>query len=127
MKQRYDDAQYYIDQLTDEGHYEFTLTGKFEDVVGNDADIEYSEIDDGDKRDIHPKSRDTHPKSKAHARDDNTDSEDDESDMEPIKFVPQPGDPPPINPPPPKVEIKMKMSTEDEMGRSTVSDFCVFS
>jgi hypothetical protein len=34
MKNRYQNAQGVINALTDEKRYEFTLTGKFEDVIG---------------------------------------------------------------------------------------------
>ena len=35
MKNRYSYAQSLINNLCDEKRYEFTLTGKFEDVIGN--------------------------------------------------------------------------------------------
>ena len=39
MKNRYSSAQSVINSLCDEKRYEFTLTGKFEDVVGNQFNI----------------------------------------------------------------------------------------
>ena len=44
MKQRYRSAQRVINTLTDERYYEFTLTGKFEDVLGTHADIQWHSV-----------------------------------------------------------------------------------
>ena len=41
MKQRHPHAQNVINSLTKEKFYEFKLTGKFVDVIGNDALIHY--------------------------------------------------------------------------------------
>ena len=41
MMQKYPHAENVIASLTKEGNYEFILTGKFEDVMGNDASIHY--------------------------------------------------------------------------------------
>jgi len=41
MMQKYPHAESVIASLTKEGNYEFILTGKFEDVMGNDASIHY--------------------------------------------------------------------------------------
>lgn len=39
MKQKYPSAQTTIDSLIDEKFYEFTLTGQFEDIVGNHVEV----------------------------------------------------------------------------------------
>ena len=39
MKNRYSYGQSLINNLVDERRYEFTLTGKFEDVIGNSLKI----------------------------------------------------------------------------------------
>ena len=41
MKNRYSGAQSVINSLTDERRYEFTLTGKFEDVIGQHAEVQW--------------------------------------------------------------------------------------
>ena len=41
MKSRYSGAQGVINSLSNEGMYEFTLTGEFEDVIGQYADIQW--------------------------------------------------------------------------------------
>jgi hypothetical protein len=41
MKSRYPYAQGVINTLTNQGWYEFTLNGQFEDVIGQYADIQW--------------------------------------------------------------------------------------
>ena len=88
MKQKYSYANSLINNLVNEGKYEFTLTGKFEDIIGNDASIEFygSSSTQGDEPAVanDPQTADS---------------------GEPVKFTPQPGDPAPVNHAPPKVDI----------------------
>ena len=88
MKQKYGYANSLINNLVNEGKYEFTLTGKFEDIIGNDASIEFygSSSTRGDV----PAEADA-----PQAADPD----------KPVEFAPQPGDPAPVNPAPPKVDI----------------------
>ncbi|XP_028394008.1 uncharacterized protein LOC114518245 [Dendronephthya gigantea] len=53
MKNRYTSAQSIINTLVDEKLYEFTLTGKFEDVIGQHAEVQWkSESLSGKKRSL---------------------------------------------------------------------------
>ena len=91
VKQRYSHAENLINNLVSEGKYEFTLTGKFEDIMGSDASIHWV----GDP-------------TPAGKRDAESVSETDSTDTEkPVEFKPQEGDPAPVNPAPPVVKIKM--------------------
>ena len=90
MKQRWSHANTLIKNLVNEGKYEFTLTGKFEDIIGNDASVHFFGSEKTKKRDSSPL-----PQKKS-------------ADPEkPVEFIPQPGDPAPVNPPPPIVNIKI--------------------
>ena len=88
MRQKYSYAQSLINNLVNKGKYEFTLSGKFEDVIGNDASIHFFGTTSTGKRDADPIPQ---------------------ADPAPDKYVefkPSPYDPAPIDPPPPIVEIK---------------------
>ena len=90
MKEKYSNAKTLIEDLVNEAKYEFTLNGKFEDVIGTNAAIHFgpSESIQG-KRD---------PAVTAPQADDPD---------KPIKFQTQPKIPAPVNPEPPVVRISI--------------------
>jgi len=113
MKQKYSYANSLINNLVNEGKYEFTLTGKFEDIIGNDASIEFygSSSTQGDEPVVadDPQTADS---------------------GKPVKFTPQPGDPAPVNPAAPKVDIAVPnennmpdVKVEDEVQEDSEEKF----
>ena len=90
------DSEKSIDNLINEAKYEFTLSGKIEDVVGNYISVEFEDgtLEYGEevvaKRDVDPTKQ---VESQVHKK--------------PIEFTTQPGDPAPVNPSPPVVKIEI--------------------
>ena len=74
-----------------EGKYEFTLSGKFEEVIGNDASIQFEGEPITGKREANPISQDDEPN----------------LPLEAVGYKPQPGDPAQVNPLPPVVTINI--------------------
>ncbi|XP_059142606.1 uncharacterized protein LOC131930211 [Physella acuta] len=92
-----------ISGLSDEGVYQFTLSGKFDDVIGKNADFHWDAVTLG-KREV--------------TLDESTNSTDDNIYQESTHIArPLPQDKPPVEPEPPKVDIGVRNSTRTERVR----------
>ena len=102
LKQKYTYTDDLIKSLVDQGKYEFTLTGKFEDIMGNDISVEYDELSSSGKRAV-----DHIAPSEGRGPRDAQPQDDPVKPLISVDFKPQPGDPEPVNPTPPVVKIKV--------------------
>ncbi|XP_005096128.1 aerolysin-like [Aplysia californica] len=106
MKQRYTYGQNVINRLTREGRYEFTLTGKFDDVAGNDVQIQWGEPYPMLGR--HKRSAHAHATGSARVSDKAPHKvviHDAEVEVKKVVATEKPGDPPSEFPPPPVVAL----------------------
>ena len=102
--QKYTYTDDLINSLVDQGKHEFTLTGKFADVMGNDISVEYDELSSSGKR-----AADHIAPTAGRGPGDAQRAPQDEpaKPVTSVDFKPQPGDPEPVNPTPPVVKIKV--------------------